>query len=377
MKSTVYQEIQNRDAPTLRRLSPPIQRAAYSDRIAWQMAILAELAYIEFERAPLQILSELAEELAKASGVHEIESKLKKLENIFSKGSRSRTASLKAILKVAGFELVDTFYNRDLDPLKNTEGFVAKTDGTHHSRAFAVLSIRGTTSYQDWMYNADAGLEEINGGVKVHKGFHRAYLDASEQIDSALANVGDDRPLFICGHSLGGAVAVIATWYKARDSLGACYTFGAPRVGDHRFNDSFHTPIYRIVNAFDPVPMLPPSEHIISVLKFVLRIFENIALASIFRPLRQYLTKVQHYRHAGDLRHMTAGEMDADGSYPTVKYLKSIGLIERTKRAWELLLRKCFKRPDRYHDMSTYRRKLRARAIERAPQDQKQVLDLN
>jgi hypothetical protein len=157
MKSTVYQEIQNRDAPTLRRLSPPIQRAAYSDRIAWQMAILAELAYIEFERAPLQILSELAEELAKASGVHEIESKLKKLENIFSKGSRSRTASLKAILKVAGFELVDTFYNRDLDPLKNTEGFVAKTDGTHHSRAFAVLSIRGTTSYQDWMYNADAG----------------------------------------------------------------------------------------------------------------------------------------------------------------------------------------------------------------------------
>ncbi len=39
--------------------------------------------------------------------------------------------------------------------------------------------------------------------------------------------------------------------------LAACYTFGAPRVGDKGFASSLRIPVYRLVNPLDPVPLVP------------------------------------------------------------------------------------------------------------------------
>ena len=91
-----------------------------------------------------------------------------------------------------------------------------------------------------------------------HSGFHDNYRSVHEEIERKLEGT-EDLPLYITGHSLVGALAVIATWYQSSQRLAACYTFGAPRVGDHLLMGSFRTPIYRVVNAADPVPFLPLS----------------------------------------------------------------------------------------------------------------------
>jgi hypothetical protein len=68
-----------------------------------------------------------------------------------------------------------------------------------------------------------------------------------------------DKPLFITGHSMGGALAVLTAWRLA--TLGrppvATYTFGAPRVGDTTFCSGYALPTYRIVNRLDIVPEVP------------------------------------------------------------------------------------------------------------------------
>tara|TARA_R110002073_G_scaffold8068_1_gene45116 strand:+ start:14848 stop:15942 length:1095 start_codon:yes stop_codon:yes gene_type:complete len=361
-----YQELLERDGPELLRLKPPVRRAAYSDRTAWQMAVLAELAYVKFEAPNDGLLAELAQELAEIDSVDNIAKRLISLREILKTPSAGAEDRLRAALQVAGFVLVGTFYNQTLDPMQNTEGFVAKKiDG--EGADFAVLSIRGTTSIPDWINNANVGLESVGGGRLVHKGFHKAFKDAEEQIRELLSKV-DELPLFITGHSLGGAVAVMATWYFKRDTLAACYTFGGPRAGNHALNDAFHTPIYRVVNAFDPVPMVPPTERAIASTKFALRLLSKFGGSIVLDPVIKWLTSIQGYRHAGDLRQMTDGEMDSHGRYPTVKHFTQFGLAERFARAAKLLTSNQLKRLDVYHNMATYRRKLRSRALGRAPQ---------
>ncbi len=374
-----FEEIRHFDGPTLQDLKPPAQRAAYSDRMAWQMAVLAQLAYVEFETTPFKEVRELAKELAATNDADAIEERLKPLLQLFHRstvkndGEATGEDFLQLLLDACGFELVGTFFNQSLNLLENTEGFVATCNGPHGK--YAVLSIRGTTSWQDWRLNLDAKSEPLPGYTlrdnetekerpRIHPGFYKAYDDASKQISELLEKVGDI-PLFITGHSLGGAVAVLATWYQETDRLAACYTFGAPRVGNHHFNEKFRTPIYRIVNAFDPVAMLPPSENFVSVLKFGLRGAARIGLAPVFDRAADFVMGYQGYRHPGDLRFMTDGEIEADGSYPTVQYHKVFGVGDRSSRIAKLAIRGGLKRLDRYHEMTTYRRKLRYHALMR------------
>ena len=356
-------EITHRDGPELSRLKRPVWRAAYSDRMAWQMSIFAELAYVKFETTSENLLEALAGDLLKLNTVADIKTSLIKFRKQLDNPNKDGKEKLKIALDAAGFELVGTFYNQSLDVLKNTEGYVAKRNqGDGHD--FAVLAIRGTTSPQDWIKNAKVGLKSIGGGRQVHSGFSEAFDDGKDQIEELLKSL-DSLPLYITGHSLGGAVAVMATWYFKRDTLAACYTFGAPRVGNYKFNDSFRTPIYRIVNAMDPVPLVPPTDKGIACLKIISQLIGFFI--GFFNKVAPLFKKIQGYRHAGDLRHMTAGEMCDDGSYPTVKFYTQFGLSDRLVRGVRLILDGELKRLDKYHRMEIYRRKLRARALQRAP----------
>jgi len=70
-------------------------------------------------------------------------------------------------------------------------------------------------------------------------------------------------PLFITGHSLGGALATLAAIDIATNTTFASptvYTFGAPRVGDPPFVKAYNCTVpihWRIQNKFDIVPHLP------------------------------------------------------------------------------------------------------------------------
>jgi len=193
--------------------SPPINRAAYSDRMAWIMAYMAKLAYIKFEENDLE---------------------LKRLEYSLQSG---------------WFNLIKTF-NKN-----GTQAFLAKND------EFSVLSFRGTQPdrWEDIRTDIKVLKERTIDG-KVHAGFKEAYDDLRDEIlEEFRANLGE-MPLYITGHSLGAALATVATQElgeEFNDQIAACYTFGSPRVGDGKYEKSIKAPFYRIVNTTDIVTLVP------------------------------------------------------------------------------------------------------------------------
>ena len=98
---------------------------------------------------------------------------------------------------------------------------------------------------------------------------HRGFEDAVDAVwsDVAAALKGAEQPLFITGHSLGGALAIIAAERLRRElkiEATAVYTFGAPRVGSAAFAGSYNAcglgdRSYRLIHGLDIVPTLPPS----------------------------------------------------------------------------------------------------------------------
>src|SRR3989339_1647861 len=192
-------------------LVPPIKRAAYSDRTAWLMAGMSKLAYLSFDDNP---------------------------------------DSLNKALSEAEFELVRLFN------CNGTQAFLAKRE----SDKIMVLAFRGTQKEdpRDIVTDLKANFYQDAKGVKIHDGFYRAFNCVEDAIKNAVNNL-KDYSLYITGHSLGGALALIATRALNSDNLAACYTFGSPKVGNSEFGDSIKAPIYRVVNDLDPVPFLPPT----------------------------------------------------------------------------------------------------------------------
>jgi hypothetical protein len=199
-------------------LSPPIARAAYSDRTAWIMASMAQIAYDHFEN-----------------------------------GERSEAYNI-FITKLysGGFTLIRTFN----DPETDTQAFLAK------NKQFAVLAFRGTetTKIKDVKVDIMASKISVLQG-QVHAGFHRAYDSVAHEIETELVKL-KDLPLYITGHSLGAALATVATQQlernrDIRDIIAACYTFGSPRVGNSHYALAFKAPIYRVVNTTDVVTVIP------------------------------------------------------------------------------------------------------------------------
>lgn len=120
---------------------------------------------------------------------------------------------------------------------------------------FAALVFRGTSGFEGWFSNLKVLQTEWPGGGSVHAGFFQDFTTLWE----GLADHADgiELPLYFTGHSLGGALAVLAA--AARPAT-ATYTFGAPRVGDPAFTRTLRgTPIHRVVNGRDVVPTVPPS----------------------------------------------------------------------------------------------------------------------
>lgn len=199
----------------------PTRRAAYSDRTAAIMAKLANLAYIGFEDSD----------------------KYKILEGILGHGK----------LKMLHILNVD-----------ETDLMIADA-GT-----FMVVAFRGSTSRQDFRTDlqsrfnvSQVNIDDRKVSVPVHGGFYAAYRKIETELERLLAVTGDV-PIYLTGHSLGGALALVASAALSADPklgarIAAVYTFGAPRVGTRIFAEIVKAPHYRVVNSGDLVPLLPPT----------------------------------------------------------------------------------------------------------------------
>jgi hypothetical protein len=117
------------------------------------------------------------------------------------------------------------------------------------------------------MPEGDLGTDFVAAGVGAK--FHMGFIKALANIwDPLLAGVDaerkkNDRPIWVTGHSLGGALAMLATWRFKRKFINVhqTYTYGAPMIGNAEaaaaFEREFPDKIFRYVNFPDPVPKLP------------------------------------------------------------------------------------------------------------------------
>ncbi|MBU1044743.1 MAG: lipase family protein [Candidatus Omnitrophica bacterium] len=172
-----------------------------------------------------------------------------------------------------------------------------------------ILAFRGTQCIQDWLTDADARFVKNVWG-QVHNGFSKALDSVWREIEKIVSKYQDnDQTIWITGHSLGAALAVLATarFLQKNIDINGLYTFGQPRVGNATFarifNLRFKHRTFRFVNNEDIVTRVPPTalkyEHIGNVFYFDTagklhrgiqwwRMFMDCSLSQIVRATVRY-----------------------------------------------------------------------------------------
>lgn len=127
-----------------------------------------------------------------------------------------------------------------------------------------VVAFRGTESLADWIADLKLFGTSRSYGT-VHSGFCTAFELVRDAVRRRIEQLASsDRKLLLTGHSLGGALAVVAAADMWTDfPADAIYTFGQPRVGKGDFaafgNQRFSSRFYRFVNDDDVVTRVPPG----------------------------------------------------------------------------------------------------------------------
>jgi hypothetical protein len=171
-----------------------------------------------------------------------------------------------------------------------TRGFLGVCD-TH-----AVLAFRGSdpVTLQTWLTDVVVRLvEREHYDGRVHLGFSSALKHTWPKIERVL-EPAQDKPLFLTGHSMGGALAVLTGCRLAKRGRApvAIYTFGAPRVGDSDFCAGYDLPTYRIVNRLDLVPEMPMAS-----MKRLLPEKPRFTNAKLLDKLKEMADRVPCYAH--------------------------------------------------------------------------------
>jgi predicted lipase len=131
-----------------------------------------------------------------------------------------------------------------------------------------IVAFRGTESLGDWKTDLKFRKKKLNGSPgKWHRGFVDALWRVQLHIEVKLGFSNRIKPVYITGHSLGGALAVMHAAALAivgeHDRVVEVVTFGAPRVANlsaKRWIDSKypHKIVQYRING-DRVPTVPPA----------------------------------------------------------------------------------------------------------------------
>lgn len=185
-------------------LNETVERSAYSDRMSWILAQMSKLAY---------------------------------------KDSKTIKSELKNT----------NFYLEKIIEKDKIQFILVRCD------SYAILAFRGTkTNIKNFLTDIDIRFYDYDDG-EYHRGFFTAYLSLEKYLNEVINETNLRVPLYICGHSLGGALAVIASKYLDYPYIMACYTYGCPKIGKYDPLFVHIVPIYRCVNKNDIVTKVPLS----------------------------------------------------------------------------------------------------------------------
>ncbi|MGT4068584.1 UNVERIFIED_CONTAM: lipase family protein [Aeromonas hydrophila] len=270
----------------------------------------------------------------------------------------------------------------------------------------AIVAWRGTASLDDALtdgYGIQGKTDPILPSGKIHLGFKNAYQDISanaklEEAKKIMDGHLAGKPLFICGHSLGGALALIHA-AECRAKKPYLCTYGMPRVFDRtavaQLGDVVH---YRHINNNDLVTAVPHTKwgsmRVLLALSTALLPYPTPAKYS--PEVRRYLDS-QDYQHHGKIIHFSNFSMtyDTGPGYQNMGWMASYGKTIKTiqlksilapsligansQKAYDLVTQQYAKKeldnPDRNdvnpldHPSSLYARYLGSRLYDRLCQD--------
>jgi triacylglycerol lipase len=355
-------------------LEPPTERAAFSDRQAYVCAELSKLAYFKFEGGhTLDDALRIAEKIfGNDDKLKELEEQLKLLLTASPSAEAEARKALGAILQEAQFTLVETFVVGGTEAFLCTRDVVLAGGG---KKTVAYLVFRGTEpmDFRDIRSDVRASLEDVEvRGTKMqmHCGYLAAFRLVEPGITAALQRADSDQ-LIVTGHSLGGALAIVATRLLAADSTGACYTFGAPPVGTVEVQSGLKTPIYQIVNEIDIVPRLPnpwTATGLRALLRLLRIVAKSVTMINTWlangtwdEKLEAFIEAMTKYRHPGYLSYLVGSGNEAHLRY-------NVDGFDRF-RWWTKMITKEWFRGFRQmvgdHSIDLYVEKLRVHALRR------------
>ncbi|MHA7841591.1 MAG: ankyrin repeat domain-containing protein [Gammaproteobacteria bacterium] len=127
-----------------------------------------------------------------------------------------------------------------------------------------VVAFRGTKVTLNWIWNLSAVIDLHDTGER-----HLGFSESLNRLWSNLLPYIPQRaqtPIWITGHSLGGAISTLATDNLLKTGIDpqrlVLYTFAQPRVGTEAFQARFDKACinaHMIIAAGDPVPTVPPT----------------------------------------------------------------------------------------------------------------------
>ena len=155
-------------------------------------------------------------------------------------------------------------------------GYVAVS----HELAVIVVAFRGSENFGQAFIQfvkalAVPKIKFLDGEVQSYwkRGFEELWQSMKAEV-KALVSDNPSYQLWVTGHSLGGAMASLASAWLSYNNFAArkniiSYTFGMPRVGNYDYayhHDKLVNNSWRVVNYDDAVPHFPPVAPVSTVL---------------------------------------------------------------------------------------------------------------